>query len=124
MLDDVTPPPVRLDGYDPAQREAYDRFREIKALNAVAIPAGRISKETLTDIAQENVGLAFNRITQIASTGADKIALQAANSIIDRAHGKVGNDDAKTGTNITVVIQAYDTSGNKVVTIDQDTGDA
>lgn len=54
----------------------------------VALPQGKISKETLTDIAQDNVGLAFNRIVSIAQSSDDKVALQAAKEVIEIAHPK------------------------------------
>ena len=85
---------VSLEGDDPNVTRALQAF--LRGDNdPVNIPSGKISRETLTDIAQENVGLAFNRITSIAQNGDDKIALQAAREVLDRAHGKVANDAAQ-----------------------------
>jgi len=77
---------------DDSARNALESLLAMPAIAPVAIPAGKISKDMLTDIAQENVGLAFNRIVSIAQSSDDKVALQAAKEVIEIAHPK--NDDS------------------------------
>ena len=85
---------------DEQARAKLDAMLSVEPIAPVLITQGKISRETLTDIAQENVGLAFNRITSIAQNGDDKIALQAAREVLDRAHGKVANDAAQVNVQV------------------------
>lgn len=100
--------------------------RLIEAANsAVTMPAGKVSKEMLTDIAQENVGLAFNKIVSTVQSSDDKLALQAAKEVIEIAHPK--NADAMMGKVIAPVqINVTYVSPNKteIDTITINTGDA
>lgn len=92
---------VRLGGADPAVGEAMAAF--IRAANEpVEMPAGKISKDMLTDIAQENVGLAFNTklaLLQATSTP-ESVRDKIADSILDRAHGKPSGDTTQVNVQV------------------------
>lgn len=92
---------VKLGGADPSVGEAMAAF--IRAANdPVEMPAGKISKKMLTDIAQENVGLAFNTklaLLQVSSTP-ESVRDKIADSILDRAYGKPSGDTTQLNVRV------------------------
>jgi len=73
------------DGPRPKKRP-YRELLERGEIAPAPMPAGRISKETMATVAQENIGLAFNRIVDIVQHGEDKAALAAAKQVIETAY--------------------------------------
>lgn len=94
---------VKLGGPDPAVDDAMAAF--MRAANEpVELPSGKISKEMLTDIAQENVGLAFNtKLAMLQSLATpESVRDKIADSILDRAHGKPSGDTTQVNVQVNV----------------------
>jgi hypothetical protein len=75
-------------GYTPPKQEVLPAGMYSRATHghhessAPIAPGGKITAEMMTDIAQESLGPALNRINSIIAHGDDKTALQASKEMI------------------------------------------
>lgn len=86
---------------------------------AVSIPEGEISTEMLGQICRENTGFAINTLLEIIEDPEKPAAVRkaAADTIIERGHGKMQNDVPNAG-GVTIVIQRFASDSQETITID------
>lgn len=70
----------------------------------VNIPEGEIDAEMLGKIARENTGVAFNTYIDLAQNAeSEAVRKQAADAILDRAHGKPSGDTTQVNVQVNTV---------------------
>lgn len=86
---------------------------------AVSIPEGEISTEMLGQICRENTGFAINTLLEIIEDPEKPAAVRkaAADTIIERGHGKV-QPDQPTSAAITIVINKFNNSEPETIMIE------